>query len=92
MHDRVVGDHRHGKGIIWTPLTYYQELTGQKGFGDCVQATALKTAPTKAVGLSKPTQPLAKVNRSFTVSLSCGLSYSEKKNSRCIFLVSNFVN
>ena len=49
------------------------------------KATTLKTAPAKSVGLSKPTQPLAKVNRSFTVSLSCGLSYSEKKNSRCIF-------
>ena len=36
------------------------------------KATALKTAPAKAVGLSKPTQPLAKVNRSFTVRLSCG--------------------
>ena len=49
------------------------------------KATALKTAPAKSVGLSKPTQPLAKVNHSFTVNLSCGLSYSEKKNSKCIF-------
>ena len=49
------------------------------------KATPLKTAPAKSVGLSKPTQPLAKVNYSFTVCLSCGLSYSEKKNSRCIF-------
>ena len=49
------------------------------------KATALKTTPAKSVGLSKPTQPLAKLNRSFTISLSYGLSYSEKKNSRCIF-------
>ena len=56
------------------------------------KATALKTAPAKSVGLSKPIQPLAKVNHSFTVSLSCGLSYSEKRIQGAFFLVSNFVN